>query len=161
MRRWRTPIYDKPLPAREVLANALNISTDEAGEIMTALIEGGYGIAPRWPTNGMLAAYLEATDPPKHHESVITALGKARKRWQAMLAQGTAMAMSYKHVSPPVLELLPEDVRARIVGQAITDAHDTYVKSFARIGSNPFRFSDDDWKVAMGRAAIQAVEKLP
>lgn len=104
MTAWRKSltVYDKPLPARVVLARALSISTDEAGLALAALIEGGYGIAPRLPTNGMLAAYIEATAPPRHHEAVITAIGKARVRWQAMLEQGTAMAMSLKYLPAQV-----------------------------------------------------------
>ena len=97
--RRQTAIYDKPLPARLILARALGISTDEAGLALSALIEGGYGIAPRLPTNGMLCAYIEATYPATRHEAVITAISKARIRWQAMLEQGTAMAMSTKHLS--------------------------------------------------------------
>ena len=97
-RRPGPSVYDKPLPARIVLARALGISTDEAGNALLALIEGGYGIAPRWPTNGMLAAYIEATCPATRHEAVITAIAKARVRWQVMLEQGTAMAMSLKYV---------------------------------------------------------------
>lgn len=91
-------VYDKPRPARVLLAEALGISHEDAGRAMQALIEGGYGIAPRLPTNGMLAAYIEATTPATGHEPVITAISKARVRWQAMLDQGTAMAMSRKFI---------------------------------------------------------------
>jgi hypothetical protein len=99
-RNWRSaPVYEKPRPARLILARALGISTDEAGDALAALIQGGYGIGPRNPTNGMLVAYMEALTPPTNHESVITAIGKARVRWQAMLAQGTEMAMSRKRLS--------------------------------------------------------------
>lgn len=94
----RLSVYEKPLPARLLLARALGISVDEAGLALSALIEGGYGIAPRNPTNGMLAAYIEATAPARNHEAIITAISKARIRWQAMLEQGTAMAMSLKYV---------------------------------------------------------------
>jgi hypothetical protein len=98
-RNWRSaPVYEKPLAARLILARAMGISTDEAGDALTALIQGGYGIAPRNPTNGMLIAYMEALTPPSSHESVVTAIGKARVRWQAMLAQGTEMAMSRKRL---------------------------------------------------------------
>lgn len=96
--RCTLSVYEKPLPARLVIAQALNISTDEAAKVLSALIKGGYGVAPRNPTNGMLAAYMEATTPPRGHEPVITAIGKARARWQAMLEQGTAMAMSLKYL---------------------------------------------------------------
>lgn len=95
--RPQPTIYDKPKPARIILAKALNITVDEAKLALIALVEGGYGIAPRNPTNGMLAGYIEATIPPKHHEAVITAIGKARVRWQAMLQHGTEMAMSLKY----------------------------------------------------------------
>lgn len=91
-------VYDKPLPARLILARALGVTADEAGLALVALVEGGYGIAPRLPTNGMLAAYLEATTPPRNHEAVITAIGKARARWQAMLEQGTAMSLSRRYI---------------------------------------------------------------
>ncbi len=97
-------VYEKPQPARLVLARALGISDDEAGLAIAALIEGGYGVAPRNPTNGMLAAYLEALTPPTGHEQVITAISKARLRWQAMLSQGTAMAMSRKFIAAQGIE---------------------------------------------------------
>jgi hypothetical protein len=52
-----------------------------------------------------------------------------------------------------------QTIRERIVGQAITDAHDVYVKQVMRpIGSNPARFSDDEWMKWIGRAAIKATE---
>jgi hypothetical protein len=104
-RNWRAaPVYEKPKSARLVLARAMGISTDEAGDALTALIQGGYGIAPRNPTNGMLIAYMEALTPPSNHESVVTAIGKARVRWQAMLAQGTEMAMSRKRLPAQRIE---------------------------------------------------------
>ena len=103
--RWRAQsIYEKPPPARLAIARALGVSTDEAGLVISALIEAGYGVAPRQPTNGMLVAYMEATTPPKGHESVVTAIGKARVRWQAMLEQGTAMAMSVKRLPASAIE---------------------------------------------------------
>lgn len=102
--RGNVAVYEKPRPARELIAKALSISTDKAGLVISALIEGGYGIAPRNPTNGMLAAYLEALTPPTRHEAVITAIGKARLRWQAMLEQGTAMAMSRKSLPAIAME---------------------------------------------------------
>jgi hypothetical protein len=92
----RYPLFESPPPARVILARALGITVDEAAQAIVALVEGGYGIAPRNPTNGMLVAYLEALTPPTGHEQVVTALGKARVRWQAMLAQGTAMSLSKK-----------------------------------------------------------------
>lgn len=91
-------VYEKPRPARQVLAEALGISTDQAGEAMLALIKAGYGIAPMNPTNGMLRDGMEATTPPSGHEQVITAIGKLRIRWQAMLRQGTEMALSRKYL---------------------------------------------------------------
>ena len=92
------PVYEKVQPACTILAKALDITIDEARQAMVALVEGGYGIAPRNPTNGMLIAYLEALTPPSGHEQVVTAIGKARVRWQAMLEQGTAMALSFRYV---------------------------------------------------------------
>jgi hypothetical protein len=95
-RRLRPTVFEKPKPARSILAAECGLSDDEAMAVLRALVRGGYGIAPRNPTNGMLAGYLEATEPPKHHEATITAIGKARVRWQAMLAHGTEMALSWK-----------------------------------------------------------------
>lgn len=109
-RRKTLSVYEKPLPARLILARALGVSTDEAGLALAVLIEGGYGIAPRLPTNGMLAAYIEATAPARNHEAIITAIGKARVRWQAMLEQGTAMAMSLKYVPAVAESDAPEPV---------------------------------------------------
>jgi hypothetical protein len=97
----RTTVYEKPLPARVILATECGLTDDEAKAVLLALVRGGYGIAPRNPTNGMLAGYIEATEPPKHHEAVITAIGKARLRWQAMLAHGTEMALSRKFMDAP------------------------------------------------------------
>lgn len=103
MRAKRTTlsVYPKPRPALNVLAKALSISTEEARNAMVALIEAGYGIAPREPTNGMLAACIEATTPARGHEAIITAISKGRVRWQAMLEQGTAMALSRKYIEEP------------------------------------------------------------
>jgi len=98
------PVYEKPPPARVVLAKSLGITVDEAAEAMVALAEAGYGIAPRNPTNGMLVAYLEALTPPSGHEQVVTAIGKARVRWQAMLEQGTAMSLSRRSIDASAIE---------------------------------------------------------
>ena len=95
------PVYEKPQPAVVILANALGTTVEDARAAMIALSEGGYGIAPRNPTNGMICAYLEALTPPTGHEAVVTAIGKARVRWQAMLEQGTAMALSLKRTALP------------------------------------------------------------
>jgi hypothetical protein len=81
-----------------VLSEELGITVEEAGNIITALIKNGYGVAPVNPTNGMLAGYLEALTPPVGHEQVMTAIGKARVRWQAMLHHGCKMAMSLKRI---------------------------------------------------------------
>ena len=102
------PVYEKTPPARVILAKAMDITVEEAGAVMVALVEGGYGIAPRNPTNGMLVAYMEALTPPSGHEAVVTAIGKARVRWQAMLEQGTAMALSFKRV-PASCDTHPKD----------------------------------------------------
>lgn len=99
IRRINISVYDKPPPAVGVLAKAMGVSRSKAIEGLRALIEAGYGIGPREPTNGMLAAYIETTTPPRHHQAVITAVGKARARWQAMLAHGTEMAFSRKYVT--------------------------------------------------------------
>jgi len=71
-------------------------STTLTSAALRALVKGGYGIGPRNPTNGMLVGYMEALTPPRGYEQVITAIGKARVRWQAMLAHGTEMALSRK-----------------------------------------------------------------
>jgi hypothetical protein len=112
IRRLSMTVYEKPEPARLILARALGVSTDEAALAIAALIEGGYGVAPRNPTNGMLAAYLEAMTPPTGHEAVITAISKARLRWTAMLEQGTAMAMSRKRLDASV-DTLPKGQDAK------------------------------------------------
>jgi hypothetical protein len=78
------------------LAKALGITPDKAQDGLVALVEGGFGIAPRNPTNGMLVAYLEALTPPSGHEQVVTAIGKARVRWKAMLTQGIERSLSRK-----------------------------------------------------------------
>jgi hypothetical protein len=78
------------------LAEALGITPDEAQDGLAALVKGGFGIAPINPTNGMLVAYLEALTPPLGHEQVVTAIGKARVRWKAMITQGIERSLSRK-----------------------------------------------------------------
>lgn len=96
-RRERTPIFDEPMPAVDVLAHATGLAPDAARDGLLALIRAGYVIGPRDPTNAMLLAYMqsygqEATNPA----TVITAIAKARRRWRAMGDKGSAMAVSRK-----------------------------------------------------------------
>lgn len=82
-------------PAPLVLAEALGLTFDQAIAGLRALSKEGYAIAPRIPTNSMLAAYCYAYgSPPQRVEGVMVQLGKARKRWRAMAAAGTRVALS-------------------------------------------------------------------
>jgi hypothetical protein len=105
------PIYDRPTPAITVLADALNISEKDALTALTALVRAGYVIAPRLPTNAMLSAYLRAYGTPATTiRSCIIGIGKARKRWAAMAAKGTQMALSRRRVTQkPVTSFPPCD----------------------------------------------------
>src|SRR5690349_204670 len=90
-------IFERPTPAIVVLAESLRISHHAAREALQALVEAGYVVAPRLPTNAMLNAYLEAygTEPTRV-QSCIIGIGKARKRWAAMADKGTQMALSWR-----------------------------------------------------------------
>lgn len=109
--RRSTSVYEKGLPARSIMVE-FGLTDEEAVGLMRALIQGGYGVVPRNPTNGMLASYLEALTPPKGHEAVITAIGKARARWQAMFQHGVEMALSRKFMAASAIEARSDETRS-------------------------------------------------
>lgn len=93
------PVYERPVPAICVLADALGIDHEAAERGLKALVIGGYVIAPRLPTNAMLDAYLRAYGTaPSTPRSAIIGIGKARVRWAAMADKGTQMALSWRRV---------------------------------------------------------------
>ncbi len=93
-------IYERPdKAALDIVANAISCDIKTARNVMSALVKGGYFIAPRNPTNHMLEAYIRSYGPlPTNPATMLTAVGKARKRWQAMGSAGTAMALSTKQL---------------------------------------------------------------
>ena len=127
----KVSIFEPPEPARVVLARALGITIDEAGLGLAALIEGGYGLGPRNPTNGMFAAYIESTCPARGHQRIITAISKAKLRWQAMLEQGTAMAMSLKY-APADLVASAIEARSGETGTGSTEGESAVPKGDAQ-----------------------------
>jgi hypothetical protein len=93
------PVFEKPAPAICVLADAIGVSHKAARAGLTALVKAGYVVAPRLPTDAMLAAYLESYGTPcSTPRSAIIGIGKARLRWAAMADRGTRMALSVKGV---------------------------------------------------------------
>lgn len=106
------PVFEGPRRAVDVISEKVNCTIPQAQEILRALIDEGYFIAPRNPTNAMLEAYITSYGPmPKNPKTVITAIGKAKKRWHAMGSKGTSLAMSHKKIeciSPAEAESIPK-----------------------------------------------------
>jgi hypothetical protein len=99
-RRIDVPVLDEPESAPKVLAEALGITPRQAREGLRALVKAGYVIGPREPTNAMLLAYITSYGQvPVNPATTITAVGKARRRWQAMAEQATAVALSLKRMN--------------------------------------------------------------
>lgn len=95
-------MFERPEPAISILSEELGIDAETALRGLKALVAGGYVIAPRNPTNAMLAAYFDSYGtPPTTHRSCIIGMGKARVRWQGMAKKGTQMALS-RRALPPV-----------------------------------------------------------
>jgi hypothetical protein len=93
------PIHDSPPPAAAVISEIIGCDQKVANKALLALVKAGYVIAPREPTNAMFEAYLSsygacASTP----NSIVIAIGKARKRWKAMALSGTRMVLSLKHL---------------------------------------------------------------
>jgi hypothetical protein len=101
MKRSDNHVYDPPFPAAMLLAQAANISPQKAVSILRDIVKAGWVIAPRHPTNAMLAAYMEALTPPVSHRTAIVNVGKAKKRWAAMGIAGTKVALSFKMIQAP------------------------------------------------------------
>jgi hypothetical protein len=92
-------VYPMPEAAINIVCRACDVGSATALDALRALISAGYVVAPREPTDGMLAAYIEALgQPTRNHETCIRNIGKARKRWQAMACAGTCVALSRKMI---------------------------------------------------------------
>lgn len=88
------PVFERGPSALDVLA-AAGFSRADAKDALSALARGGYVIGPKMPTNAMLLAYLNAHGQfPRNPETILRAICKARKRWQAMGEAGTSAAFS-------------------------------------------------------------------
>lgn len=98
-------LFDKIVPAIEVLAKELEISPERAKDGLIALIKAGWVIGPLEPSNAMFVAYAEAVvgTPPRRLHTVASSFGKARKRWKAMGLVGTNIALTMPPIddSPP------------------------------------------------------------
>lgn len=67
----RPNLLPQPESAVVLLAQALGLSLEDARLGLTALVRGGYVIAPREPSNAMLVAYAEALiGVPQHPGSM-------------------------------------------------------------------------------------------
>ena len=95
----QTPLLDEVEPAIHILAKSLGITQSKAREALRDLVKAGYVVGPREPTNAMLLAYITSYGQlPVNPATTITAIGKARRRWQAMADRATAMALSMRRV---------------------------------------------------------------
>jgi hypothetical protein len=105
-------VLDEPEAAASVLARNLGITPARAREALRSLVAAGYVIGPREPTNAMLLAYITSYgEVPVNPSSVITAVGKARRRWRAMADKATAMALSVRRVADdaPLVDEPPQE----------------------------------------------------
>lgn len=115
------PVLDESEPAVTVLARQLGISHRQAREALRALVKAGYVIGPREPTNAMLLAYITSYGQvPVNPATTITAVGKARRRWQAMADKATAMALSTKRLA--CAEETPQAAGGRARARNLTPA---------------------------------------
>ena len=90
-------VYEQVRSAVDIVAETSGLDAEKSQDILRALVKGGYYIAPREPTNAMLLGYIESYgELPINPRTIITAIGKARKRWKAMGELGTGMALSLK-----------------------------------------------------------------
>jgi hypothetical protein len=91
---FHVPLLKEPGAAAEVLSQALGITTTAARGGIQALLRAGWVVAPREPTNSMLAASVNATAVSANPLKVVNAIAKARLRWKAMANEGSKAAMS-------------------------------------------------------------------
>ena len=90
-------VYERTPSAIDVVVDHLGCDAEAALELLRAILEGGYYIAPRIPTDPMLSAYFWAYGHQGWNpRTIIQNIGKARIRWQAMGLAGSAMALSRK-----------------------------------------------------------------
>jgi hypothetical protein len=95
----RHSIYPGARSAIDVLAEEIGCDRQRAREVLQGLVNAGFVIAPREPSNPMLDAYMRAlgTRPSRHRSVIMNNIGKARKRWQAMALAGTRVALTFNH----------------------------------------------------------------
>lgn len=86
-----------------IIAHQMQCDENQAKKLLEVLAEKGYGLAPLEPTNHMLIAYLESYgDVPITIRSMIVGIGKARKRWKAMMAVGMRVSFTRKELDKAV-----------------------------------------------------------
>jgi hypothetical protein len=86
---------------------AASCSKGNARDALRALLSAGFVIAPRVPTNNMVAAYIDAYGTkPKTSHSMIRAIMKAKLRWSAMATEGCKIAASRKRMGQIEAEML-------------------------------------------------------
>lgn len=90
----RVPLLQGPIAACRALSDALGITTAAARGGIQALLRAGWVVAPREPTNQMLAASVNATAVSRHPLKLVNAVAKARLRWKAMALEGSKAAMA-------------------------------------------------------------------
>lgn len=107
-------VYRRTTPAIAVLSGLIGCDHGRALEILRGLVEAGYFIAPRIPSDPMLYAYFVAYGQQAWSpRTVVQNIGKARLRWQAMGQAGTALALSRRFIRPPQgIEASGEDANA-------------------------------------------------
>jgi hypothetical protein len=77
------------------MAAIAGVDHARAHEMLAQLVKAGFAIAPREPSDGMLGAYIAALgQPSRHYHVIIHNIGKARRRWAAMAAAGTKLALT-------------------------------------------------------------------
>lgn len=88
-------IIAQPPCALRVMSEAGGLSDEQSQAIMLALVRAGFAVVPREPTNSMFDAYIAALQKPsRFHKTIIQHIGKARKRWKAMVDVGQQVAFS-------------------------------------------------------------------
>lgn len=91
-------LFGQATPAITVLVDRLGCDVTTASGALRALIEAGYAIVPREPTESMLVAYLTTYVPPVTPSATIRGIIKARKRWKRMCEAVCAVAMSRRRL---------------------------------------------------------------
>jgi len=99
---FHVPLLRQPVAACVALSSVLGISPAAARGGIQGLLRAGWIVAPREPTNLMLAASVTATKASTNPLRLVNAVAKARLRWKAMALEGSKAAMSDKEAGRSV-----------------------------------------------------------